>query len=102
MISDYFTTSFTTNRVSSSVDENNFDIQTDVTNLTSKGFFEPLTGRERIYNDKYEATTTHRLFTPVLDIVESDTIIINTLSYNVDLIQNYMDRHLEIYLIQRK
>ena len=98
----YFTTDFQIYRPSGSIDANNFEIETDVLYLSNKGFFEPLTGAEIYTNDKYEARTTHRLFTYILDIVEKDVITIGSNTYNIDLVQNFLNDHLEIILILRK
>jgi hypothetical protein len=102
MIDKHFNTAFDIYRVSSSVDENNFDIQSDILYSTGKGFFEPLSGNERVINQKYESFTTHRLFTSIINITESDTLYIDSCAYNIDLIQNYQNDHLEIILIRKK
>ena len=106
MIQDYYTTSFESYRVSSSVDANNFEIETDVINLSGSGRFEPLSGAERYFSDKKEAYTTHRLFCEVLDIVEKDTIKINSLDYDIDAVSSQEDaslqHHLEIILIGKQ
>ena len=101
MIADHYTTTFQTYRLSGSVDANNFEIETEVLNLTDKGFFEPLTGAQITVNDKTEERTTHRLFTEILDISGSDEIRVASIPYNIDLIQDFNGDHLEITLIRR-
>lgn len=101
MNSNRFTTNFDVYRLSSSVDANNFEIETEVLNLSSKGFLDPLTGAEVFLNDKEEVRTTTRLFTPIMDIVEKDVIKIGSYSYDIDLIQNFYNDHLEITMILR-
>lgn len=102
MISDYYTQNFTVTRISSSIDSDNFDIQSPVVYYSGKGSLEPLNGNERVFNDKYESYSTHRLFCPIINILESDSITVESRNYYIDLIQNFRNHHLEIILIERK
>lgn len=95
--------SFDVIRLSSSVDENNFEIESEVTNSSdNKCYLEPLTGQERYYNDRKELYTTHRIFTDMVDVTEKDVLQISGSSYDIDLIQNFDNNHLELILIARK
>lgn len=102
MINDYYTTTFSIYRVSSSVDVNNFLIETMSLFSTSKGFFEPLSGNERYLSDRKQLHTTHRLFSPVINATEKDEIHMGSNTYDIDLIQNFQNNHLEYILIERK
>lgn len=103
MITDFYTTDFSIYRVSSSIDVNNQEIETNEFHLSSSGRFEPLSGVERYFSDRKEAYTTHRIFCDVLDIVEKDTLQIDGVDYGIDAVLIQTDRtnenHLEISLI---
>lgn len=101
-IRNHFNTEFSIYRISSSIDVNNFEYETEVLYTKDKGYIEPLSGNERYISDKWQALTTYRLFCPVIDITESDEIEIGSEKYNIDLIQNMRNNHLEIYLIGKK
>ena len=102
MIDKHYNIGFNIYRVSSSIDANNFEIETQSLNLSNMGYIEPLSGNERYMSDKKEAYTTHRLFCKILDVVESDEIHVGSDTYDIDLIQNFRENHLELILILRK
>ena len=97
-----YTTTYSVYRVSSSVDINNFEPESLELYSTKKGLLEPLAGNERYMSDRREAYTTHRLFTGIVSVTESDEIHIGSYVYDIDLIQNFRNNHLELILILRK
>jgi len=101
MLSKDYNTTFQTFRLSGSLDENNFLIETKVLYLTEKCFFYPLTGGEIVVNDKTEERTENAMNTEIIDIIASDEVRIDNVPYNIDLIRNYSNDHLETTLIKR-
>lgn len=102
MIEKHYNQFFEVYRVSSSIDSNNFEIETQVVNSSGFGYLEPLSGNEIYISDKFQSRTTHRLFCPVISVTEKDSIYIGLDKYNIDLIQNLRNNHLEIIMILRK
>lgn len=102
MIQKHYNQFFEVYRVSSSIDSNNFEIETSAVASSGFGYLEPLYGNEVYTSDKYQSKTTHRLFCEPMDIKEKDEIKISTNVYNIDVIQNYRNHHLELVLILRK
>lgn len=103
IISRHYNQFFEVYTTSSSVDANNFEIESMVVTASGFGYFEPLDGNERYISDKYQSYTTHRLFCqPTVCVTEKDEIRISSTSYNIDLVQNLRNNHLELILILRK
>lgn len=102
MITNHYKTDFKVYRTSGSIDENNFKIETDVLYSSGKGFFEPLSGKERYKNDKKQVDVSYRLFSNVTDITEKDVIEINSIKYDIDSVMIYNTHHMEIYLMLEK
>jgi hypothetical protein len=102
MIEKYYNNFFEVYRVSSSINENNFEIENRIVNSSAFGYLEPLSGTEKYISEKKQAYTTHRLFCPIIDIIEKDEIHIGSNIYDIDLIQNQHNNHNEIILLLRK
>ena len=101
MIKDYYKIPFLTYRVSASIDTNNAPAETNSLYISSFGYLDPLSGTERYLSERVHEYANYRLFTSVIDITESDTIVINGINYDIDFIANLNNDHLEIILIQR-
>ena len=102
-------TTFTTYRDTYADDSKGGSPATEVENLSDKlGWLEPLSGSERIINDKKELEADYRLSCDVLDIIETDRVVITStglsltsVEFDIIFVQPYNfggNPHLEIYV----
>lgn len=101
MIENMYTDPFEVWRTGVSQDGGGAVTRTPSLHLSGAGRLEPVAGNERLYSQKMEAYSTHRLYCPLMDIVETDLIRVNGSDYQVFLIERYdkgNQPHLEIFL----
>ena len=106
-------TTFTVYRDTSATDSKGGRDLTPVANLEDKkGWLDPLSGSERIVNDREELEADYRLSCDVLDIVETDRAVVTStgsgltaVEFDIIFVETFdfgTNPHLEIYIKRRE
>lgn len=99
-IDDYFEPDIIIQRNTSTKKVSGKMLDAWATHLTVDGRIRPLTGKERLAADKVTLYATHRLYTFVADIAESDRVSDSGNIYEIKFVHNPMnfDRFLQVDL----
>lgn len=106
MIQDLYDTTFTINEVTQT--NSNGVVTNSITARSSgnKGKLDLLTGSKIQYNEKKEVVANYVLFCDELTVLKTDQIVIDSIIYDVSMIDNSTLRgnnpHLEIYLLRQE
>lgn len=106
MIQDLYDTTFTINKVTQT---NSNGVVTNTITVRSSGNIgklDLLSGSKILYNEKKEVIANYVLFCDDLTIEKTDQILVNSIVYDVSMIDDSTLRgsnpHLEIYLLRQE